>query len=81
MVEIKRKKSESFESFMRRFKKRIMESGQLIQFKKIRFKRKEENKSARKKSAVFRLKAADNREYLKRIGRLPEEEMNRSKRR
>ena len=74
MIDIKRKKGESFEAFMRRFKKRIMQSGLVLQYKKVRFHRKDENKQHRQKSALYRLSAAKDREYLKKIGRLQEEE-------
>jgi len=80
MVEIKRKKGESFESFLRRFKKRIIQSGIVLQYKKVRFKRKAENKYHRQKSALFRQEAGVKREYLRKIGRLPEEDLQHRKR-
>ncbi len=73
MTEIKRRKTESFESFMRRVKKRWQQSGKLLQIKKIRFYKKELNQTARRKSALHRLTATEKIEYLKKIGRLPEE--------
>ena len=73
MSEIKRKKVESFEAFMRRVKKRWQQSGKVLQVKKIRFHSRKLNKNMRKKSALHRLTVADKMEYLKKIGRLPEE--------
>jgi len=37
VAEVKRKKSETFESLLRRFHKKIQQSGRLIQSRKIRF--------------------------------------------
>ncbi|MBU0545757.1 hypothetical protein KKA13_00690 [Patescibacteria group bacterium] len=73
MSEIKRRKVESFEAFIRRVKKRWQQSGKVLQVKKIRFHKRKLNKSMRKKSALHRLTVAEKMEYLKKIGRLPEE--------
>lgn len=72
MSEIKRKKNESFEGFMRRVKKRWQQSGKILQVKKIRFFDRKPNKTLRKKSALHRRTMSLKMEYLKRIGRLPE---------
>ena len=37
MAEAKRKKNETFESLLRRFNKKLMQSGKLLQAKKIRY--------------------------------------------
>ena len=73
MSEIKRKKNESFESFVRRVKKRWQQSGKILQVKKIRYKAKSANKTLRKKSALHRLEMGEKIAYLKKIGRMPEE--------
>jgi len=73
MSEIKRKKNESFEAFMRRVKNRWQQSGKILQAKKIQFHAKNPNKTLRKKSALHRLTKASKMEYLKKIGRLPED--------
>lgn len=73
MPEIKRKKNESFEAYMRRVKKRWQQSGKVLQVKKIQFFEREKNKNMRKKSALHRLAVAEKMEYLRKIGRLPEE--------
>ena len=73
MAEIKRRKNESFEAFMRRVKKRWQQSGKILQVKKIRFYEGAKSKNTRKKSALHRLAMAEKIAYLKKIGRLPEE--------
>lgn len=74
MAETKRKKGESFESLLRRFKKKIQQSGILIQSRKIRYYERPKSKNRRKSEALRRLEITAEREYLKKIGRLPEEE-------
>lgn len=73
MAEVKRKKSESFESLLRRFNKRIQQSGRLLEARKIRFFDRNKSKNANKASALRSLQIADKRQYLERIGQLPEE--------
>ena len=73
MAEIKRRKNESFEAFMRLVKKRWQQSGKILQVKKIQFYDGGKSKNMRKKSALHRLGMAEKFAYLKKIGRLPEE--------
>lgn len=74
MLEVQRKKGENFDALLRRFKRRVQQSGTLLQAKKIRFYTGEPSKSAKRRSALHRSRAAAKREYLSKIGRLPEEE-------
>ena len=73
MVEVKRKKNESFEALLRRFGKKIQQSGRLIQSRKIRYYSKKKNKTAVRAAAARREEITDKREYLKKIGKLVEE--------
>ncbi|MFA6993344.1 MAG: 30S ribosomal protein S21 [Patescibacteria group bacterium] len=73
MSEVKRKKGESFEALLRRFNKTTIRSGRILQAKKIQFYRKPKNKSARKTSALRSKELREKREYLRKIGKLPEE--------
>ena len=73
MVEVKRKRGETFESFVRRFNKRVQQSGRLLQAKKVRFLGKQDNKLAKKTSALYRKKVRSQKEYLRKIGKLPED--------
>ena len=70
MIEIKRKEGESANAFLYRFTKKIQRSGVVKQAKKIRFKSREENKRARKDSALFRIKKKTETDKLKKLGRL-----------
>ncbi len=70
MVEVKAKTNESFEKLFRRFTKKIIQSGKLLQARKIRFKTKAKNERKRKAGAIHRIKTQDKREYLRKIGKL-----------
>lgn len=73
VLEVKRKKGETFEGLLRRFQTRIKESGKILQAKKIRFYASAKNKNLRRKSALEKLHRTETREFLKKIGRLKEE--------
>ena len=73
MAEVKRKKSETFESLLRRFHKKLQQSGRLIQSRKIRFYERPKNKTQMRREALRRKEIREKREYLKKIGKLPDE--------
>ncbi|HPV70699.1 MAG TPA: hypothetical protein PKY08_02260 [Candidatus Magasanikbacteria bacterium] len=77
MSELKRKKGESFEAFMRRFQNRIKESGKIRQAKKIRFFAKDLNRNQRRKSTLAKNQRTELREYMRKIGRLKDEKTRR----
>jgi ribosomal protein S21 len=72
--EIKRKKGESFEGFMRRVKRTWQRSGKILQVKKIQFHIPPQSKNVKRKHAVKRAKMESKTAYLRKIGRLPPEE-------
>jgi ribosomal protein S21 len=73
MSEVKRKKGETFESLLRRFSKRMIQSGKILQAKKIRFIKKAPNKNLTKSLALRRLKIKTKKDYLKKIGKEDED--------
>lgn len=77
MVESKRKKGENFESFLRRFNKRLIQSQTLKEARKRRVKQPNINKAKQKTRALVGKKLHSKREYLKKIGKLPEETKRR----
>lgn len=77
MIEVKRKRGESFEAMLRRFNRRVQLSGRIRQAKKIRFREEEKSKTAVKKSALRRLELQRQYEKLRKLGKLPEEETRR----
>lgn len=83
MLEVKRKDTESFESLIRRFTKKTIQSGKILQAKKIRFFSKNKSKRKLKESALRKQKINTRLDYMKKIGKLDEStfKRGRSKRR
>ncbi len=79
MVEVTKRNNESFESLIRRFSRKTLQSGKLLQAKKIRFYQRPDSELKRKESALRRNKNRLQREYLKRIGKLDEFQERRRK--
>lgn len=73
MVEVKRKKGESFESLLRRFSRRLQQSGKALEVRKFRFHTHKPNKTKQKTSALRRMQLREKREYLLRTGQLTED--------
>lgn len=81
MSEVKRRKGESFESFMRRTKLQWQRSGKLLQVKKVQFLPDTKSRNVRRKQAVKRAQLIAKTEYLRKIGKLPPEEETMTTRR
>lgn len=77
MIEVKRKKGESFESLIRRFSRRVQDSGRMIQARKIRFHAQSMSKNASKATALRREELREKREYLIKSGQATEEDFRR----
>ena len=72
MLEVKKKDGESFESLLRRFTRKTIQSGKILQAKKVRFHQKPKTKREVKASALRREELRRQRDYLRRIGKLDE---------
>jgi len=72
--EVKRKKGETFEGMMRRFSRRVQQSGKLLQARKIRFYEPEKSRNLQRVSALRREDIKKKREYLKKVGKLKDED-------
>jgi ribosomal protein S21 len=77
MVEFKRKKGESFESFLRRFNKALIQSRKLNEVRQRQYQKKDKNKNQQKKYALVSRQLREKKEYLKKTGKLKEESKNR----
>jgi len=81
VVNVKRRKGESFEGLYRRFSRRVQQSGNMLQTRKIRFHESEPNKAKVKRSALRRIVTGVKRQYLIRIGQLDETDRGGPRRR
>lgn len=74
MVEVRRRENETVGAMLRRFTRRVQQSGILIRARKIKFYREKPTKRAMRERALRRLALAKERERLEKLGRLEEEE-------
>lgn len=69
LVEVKRKESESFDSLLRRFNRKIQQSGVLIRARKTRFFEPVKSRNLQRTNAIRRGELRELREEMKRTGR------------
>jgi ribosomal protein S21 len=72
MADFKRKPGESFESFLRKFKKGLKNSKRLEKARSKKHLEPKKNKQKVKKQALIGLELQKKNSYLRRIGKLPE---------
>ena len=77
MIEVRRRENESSESLLRRFSKRVQQSGVLLRAKKRRFYEKGKNKRAQRQDALRRLDIREQREVLRKMGKLEEYDLKK----
>lgn len=77
MSELKRKKNESFEGFMRRVKQQWQRSGKILQARKIQYFEPKKSKNVQRKQAVKYAQKQAKTEFLRKTGKLPQEELNK----
>ena len=73
MAEVKKKKGESFEGLVRRFNRRVQQSGKILQARKIRFRQEEKSYSRKKESALRREELKTKREFMIKTGRIKDD--------
>lgn len=72
MVEVKKREGESVEALLRRFTKRVQQSGVLLRAKKGRFFASPKTKREQRSEAQRRTVIREQKEYLRKIGKLEE---------
>ncbi len=73
MIEVKKKDKESSESLIRRFNRRIQQSGVLVQARKSRFKEEKKTKREKIAGALYKEKVRKVINKLKKMGKFDEE--------
>ena len=73
MIDVKRRKNETFDALLRRFQRRVQSSGTVLQAKKIRFHKKDGSKNKRRESALYRVEKSDAYAYLLKTGQVKED--------
>lgn len=77
MSELKRKKNESFEGFMRRVKQQWQRSGKLLQARKIQYFEPKKSKNVQRTLAIKYAHKVAKTDFLRKIGKLPQEELKK----
>lgn len=73
MIEVKKKDNESIGSLLRRFSKKVQQSGLLLQARSSRFQDKNLSRTERRKSALRRNEITVEKEKLRKLGKLEED--------
>jgi ribosomal protein S21 len=73
MIEVKKKDNESVGSLLRRFSRKVQQSGLLLQARSSRFQEREKSRTERRKSALRRNELTAQKEKDRKLGKLEEE--------
>lgn len=73
VIEVEKKDGESNDSLIRRFTRKVQQSGILIHSKKSRFREQKPNKRKIREDALRRVEIREKNEYLRKIGKLEEQ--------
>lgn len=79
MIEVRKKENESTGSLLRRFSKKVQQSGLLLQARSSRFTEKVQSREERKKSALRRNEIVAEKERLRKLGKLEEDYRTQSR--
>jgi len=75
VIEVKRKDGESVETLLRRFSKKVQQSGLILRTKKRRFFEPAKSKREQKVEALRRITIRGRKEYLRKTGQLQDEDL------
>jgi ribosomal protein S21 len=79
MIEVKKKDRETSESLIKRFSRRVQQSGVLLSARKGRFYKKPKSRREMRESALYRAKVRKEVDKLKKMGKFDEEALKRVK--
>jgi len=75
VLEVKRKEGESVDSLIRRFSKKVQQSGIILRTKKRQYFDPGKNKSEQRVDAIRRQQIRERKEYLRKTGQLTDEDL------
>jgi len=79
VTNVKRKERESLEAMLRRFNRKVQESGLVLHARNIRFHEPEKSPKQRKKQAIRKQMIREQFNYLRKVGKLADEGYNRGR--
>lgn len=80
MIEVKKKDRETSENLIRRFSRRVQQSGVLMRVRKTRFHAEEKSKQKKREEALYKIKLRKEIEKLKKMGKFDNEALKNLKR-
>jgi ribosomal protein S21 len=81
MIQVKKKERETPESLIRRFSRRVQQSGVLQRVRKGRFRLEEKSKIKRREEALYKTKIRKEISKLKKLGKFDDEALREIKKR
>ena len=79
MIEVRKKDKESSENLIRRFTRRVQQSGVLMHVRKTRFRKDEKSKREKREEALYKIKIRKEIDKLKKLGKFDEEALKNIK--
>ena len=79
MIEVKKKDRETSESLIRRFSRRVQQSGVLVHARKTRFRQDEKSKREVRQGAMYKAKVKKVVDRLKKMGKFDEANFRNTK--
>lgn len=79
MIEVRKKDRETSESLIRRFSRRVQQSGVLVRARKSRFRVEEKTKREKREGAMYKEKVKKMVDRLKKMGKFDEENFKNTK--
>jgi ribosomal protein S21 len=80
VIEVRKKEKETSESLIRRFSRRVQQSGVLVHARKSRFLKDKKNKREKRVEALYKIKIRKEIDKLKKLGKFDEEALKNIKR-
>lgn len=80
MIEVRKKERETTESLIRRFSRRMQQSGVLMRARKTRFRNDEKSKTEKRDEALYKVKIRKEIDKLKKLGKFDDEALRNIKR-
>lgn len=70
MIEVKKSESESTINLIRRFTRKVQESGVLMRVRKLQFRNRPKSELQKKEGAIKKAKLKKKRDYLRKLGKI-----------
>jgi hypothetical protein len=80
MIEVKKKERETSESLIRRFSRRVQQSGVLVRVRRGRFRKEEKSRMKKRTEALYKIKIRKEINRLKKMGKFDDEALRDIKR-